>query len=365
MGWAGAKVVRSANADEKHGIAEYTYPPRWWADRCIGDSTVLLDDAVYLKGQEFAELVEVRAAIELSSELEESARRAYFDFYLADAQRPEELRTIHIHVKQILRKHVKDAILAVYSSLPEEITNKIAYLRDNMILDFILIKTLSSSEQSAIDEPEKFIDIARSTLVEAAFMRVAALWQEDDDTAKTAAVFMKEEAERKVAEALQRQKEEDIANADRDATEMQRLMTEDPEEYQRRIVEQRTIEADKRKAAKEEEERKLEEQKAAKEELEKKKKADIERFKQEEKEREAAEQRELNRLAEEDPEAYDRLNLEIQQRRQQKYDRKKAKVGDDDIASMNDIVRRKRLAKERRDKARKDLTHAPHLGLPK
>lgn len=67
-------------------------------------------------------------------------RRCYDDFYIADAGRPADLRTIRLDKAGVLRRHVENGVRAVYDALPSEIKVELAYIPDQMILDFLLLK---------------------------------------------------------------------------------------------------------------------------------------------------------------------------------------------------------------------------------
>lgn len=72
--------------------------------------------------------------------MRQTTQRCYDDFNLADAGRPAELRTIRLDNAEVLRQHVEDALKAVYKAIPSDIKAELAYVPDQMILDFLLLK---------------------------------------------------------------------------------------------------------------------------------------------------------------------------------------------------------------------------------
>jgi hypothetical protein len=158
-----------------------------------------------------------------------------------------ELRSIDINLPSVLLNHVRDALSKIYRMIPEEVQSGLAYLPDRMILDFILVKTFPEHRSEAVGTLDKFFALARSTLCEAAYLRIAAVWSEEEELT-LAALEMVQEAEgmreRQMTAALR-----SLEELDQDAQkEMDHLQESNPVEYQRRLVAMRTLAADRRAA---------------------------------------------------------------------------------------------------------------------
>ncbi|CAM9618041.1 unnamed protein product [Pylaiella littoralis] len=240
-----------------------------------------------------------------------------------------------------------------------------------MILDFIFIKACPEFKTSAFDTAEKWEDLCRQTCIQAAYIRVAALWAEEEEEVLLMADARAEEAVRKEEAQLKRQREKEVKDADRDAAEMADLLANDPEAHMRRVVQKRADDADKRKRegkAKNQDDSVVNRKKEA---LENKKAEDKERLAREVKEKDTREQQELNELADSDPAEYDRRIKAWHKRKIEGRDGTSSSLnaGDDgggvDQTQNGDLERRKALARERRDARRAAMHARPSIGLPK
>ncbi|CAM9398800.1 unnamed protein product [Chrysoparadoxa australica] len=349
IGVTEARVVTCNEAATAHSVREFTYPPLWWAARCIGGSVLLLDDDVYLKGREYTSTTECRRWLEDAENLKEVTSLAYGERYLADASRPPELRSISIGKPDILKKQLREAVKQVYWSMPDSIRKDMAYIPDPMIYNFLLLKACPQVVAAAVDDLSKFCDICTTLFVDAAYIKAAAVWAEEDDQKVIIEEYSKQAVVEREMRKQQRQLEADMAAAEGNAAEMQRLMADNPEEYQRRMVEKRTLDADRRKR---EEMKKNEEERAEKERqkaIEAQSVEDAARLKAEAKAKEEREQKELNDLAETDPDEYDR-RIKIWHSRKLE----EAARGDKGDGGSS-LDRRRKLAIERRDKRRREL----------
>eukprot|EP00903_Cladosiphon_okamuranus_P007797 g7546.t1 len=366
IGVVDTTLTTATSADKTHPVQEISRPPRWWSQRCIGDRTVLFDDDVYLKGRGYEATMEARKWLETSEDLTQAIRRCYDSFHIADCGRPPELRTVRVEKAAVLKRHVEDGIRAVFSTLPTDVANELAYVPDQLILDFLFIKTCPEVKTSALDTVEKWEEVCRQTCIQAAFIRVAALWAEEEEEVLLMADARAEEVARKAEEKLKKQRQQEIQEAETDAAEMADLMANDPEAHMRRVVQKRAEDADRRKR---EAKAKSEENSLAEGELailEKKKAEDMERLAREAKEKDAKEQQELNELADSDPAEYDRRVKEWHKRKIEGRDGTSSSLDVHvDQTQRGDLERRKSLARERREARRAAMHARPSIGTPK
>ncbi|CAM9252372.1 unnamed protein product [Ectocarpus sp. 12 AP-2014] len=366
IGVVDSALVTSLSLDMNHPTNELARPPGWWSRRCIGDRAVLFDDDIYLKGRGFKATMDARNWLETNQDFTQTIRKSYDDFHIADCGRPVELRTIRVEKAAVLKRHVEDGIRAVFRTLPAEVAGELAYVHDQMILDFLMKKACPEVKASALDTAEKWEEVCRQICIQAAYIRVAALWAEEEEEVVLMADARAEEGVRKAEAKLRKQREQEVKDAEKDAAEMARLMANDPEAHMRRVVQKRADDADRRRR---EAKAKAEDQSAADEEhkaFENKKAVDKERLAKEAKEKEAREQQEMNELADSDPAEYDRRMKEWHKRKIEGRDGTSSSLGSDavDHTESGDLKRRKSLARERRSARRVAMQTRPSIGIP-
>eukprot|EP00953_Heterococcus_sp_UTEX-ZZ885_P022492 12445-Heterococcus_DN1.PRE.1 len=304
----------------------YSNAPEFWYKHCIGHTNSssnasikskqkqqhhqqlqLLHADVYNKAHDMPDVVAAVAWINSNEAFAAIVQDVYYTLHIADAARPVTLRTIvNLSKLAVLQYHVKHAILAVYSKLPLDIQQQLAYLHDPLVSDFILTSTLQKLDESAVNECDKFVTLCRSAIIECIHLRTAAIWDQELQEVAVTRAYTEYQAKQHAVTARAAQVQADQQAAEVAAAALAAAHVNDSELYQRLLVEKRTQEADQRRldkisAAMQEEHRIAE---AAK--LEQQRLLDIERFAEAAAAAAKQEQDELNILADTDPAEYDR-----------------------------------------------------------
>jgi hypothetical protein len=365
----------------------YSNAPEFWYKHCVGhannssDSTSksklkqqhhqqqqLLHADVYSKALDMPDVVAAEAWINSNEAFAAIVQDAYYTLHIADAARPVTLRTIvNLSKPAVLRYHVKHAILAVYSKLPLDIQQQLAYVHDTLISDFILPGTLQKVDESAVNECDKFVTLCKAVMIECIHLRIAAIWDQELQEVAVTRAYTEYQAEQQAVAARAAQVQADQQEAEAAAAALATAHVNDTELYQRLLVEKRTQEADQRRldkisAAIQEEHRLAEAVK-----LEQQRLLDIERFAAEAAAAAKQEQDELNILADTDPTEYDRriqLWLQRQVAAQAAGNSSSSSAATADasgtavtaagnttggVSTMSNLERRLKLAKERKE----------------
>ena len=327
-----------------HPKGLYNKIPKWWYTWSSGMPATMFQDEVYLRARESEEHVETRLFVDKDGVLLSAIERAFVKFHLDDASRPPNLRTLKgIGKIDVLVRQLYKAVAWIWETELEPTDHKynISYLKDEFVFHYLMRKCATQAGDD-LKTLKGFTKFAKSMLNEAGVLRMAVLCQHHQEYLDR--TRLEREGAARAAEIAKMQDAKDAWEKWLKAEEatLHRLKLDNKlDEFQLKTVEKKQ----KERAW----EQKVEEMNARMQELEgadkmkvleEEKRAAEEQKRKEEQDKLAAktEQEEMNRLAEEDVEEYNK-RLEAMASKQAD-ELEKAKEGEN--------VKRRRLARERK-----------------
>lgn len=262
--------------------------PSWWRRYCPGTRILWWEDTISLRSQSDEEMVQVLNYFNKDPAMNDYLTELYHSYHIVDTTRPVELRTLDLSDPSILETQMKKLLTAAWSKIQPQIQQLMAYLPDPWVLELGL-------EHAAIDwtvpmNLQVFQSLCRAVFLDAAIIRLTTLVAEQDRQTDFYEKIANEKAQSEAkakAKALEEEKE----------AELLRLKETNPVEYALVMREKAVAEAE----AKEEEKEELKRKKKEKKLKEKKEWALL-----------MKEQKELNALAETDPEEFEKRNALVE-----------------------------------------------------
>jgi len=326
-----------------HVLGMYSNFPKWWTKWSVGLPHAHFEDEVYFRSRESAEHKESRWFVENDDVFRVSCERAFAEFHIDDLQRPENLRTMDVTDVEMLMKQLFAAVRSVWDVAYEDSAHKhhISYLKDEFVFHYTMRKC-ASTHGDKMGTFDGFVDFVRTCFVEAGVMRMAVLCQHHQewlDKTRDDRMNASKEAE------LKKMKDDKEAFerwlAAEEAALLKLKLDNKLDEYQLRTVEKRAKEKEWQKKEEMYEERRAElkgdDMETIAREKERVELEQREKLEREEEERKQ-EQDEMNRLAEEDVEEYNRRLEAISQKHALQLEAEKEGV----------MAKRRRLAAERK-----------------
>ncbi|TMW63761.1 hypothetical protein Poli38472_002702 [Pythium oligandrum] len=294
--------------DTLHPLKRFQRFPPWWNGYVPMGKAVFWDDTIVLKSVTDTTMISIRDYLHQDRLFSGALEVFYEKYQFAETARMEELRSRHLQ-----HFDMKESLVAVLSdvwkALPEARRQQLAYFLDPFVFDMLMTHT--APELFARQEPielEHFCRVIREFVFNAAMLRLAAETQRDDERA--ARIRAKEEAkQRKEQEKLEKERQGTAAAEEK--RRMDELMRSNPEEYAKIVLERE-------EAAKREADAKKQEK------LERKKAERLQEL--EEEQAIAKEQKRLDKLAERDPDEYNRRHKALETRIQRIQDKKQQRA---------------------------------------
>ncbi|KAJ0402200.1 hypothetical protein P43SY_008064 [Pythium insidiosum] len=307
---SGEPVVRSANIsttfvsedpspasfNRQHPLEKASRFPEWWQTYLPLGQYVFWDDSIVLMSETDDDMLTLKDYIRNDRGLGGVLELLYEKYQFAETARMEELRSQHLQ-RLDLKANLVAVLTEVWRAIPDLRRQQMAYFLDPYITD-MLLRNIGADllDSSKPIELEQFCRLIREFIVGAAMLRLTIQTQQ-----------------RHEREALERQREEERQRAEQQALDEARLAQEAVDEAARLANLLKSDPEEYAKQMKEKEDAVQREKEARRQERIERKKA--ERLQELEEEAAIAkEQKRLNKLAERDPEEYERRQHALQSR---------------------------------------------------
>ncbi|GMH89857.1 hypothetical protein TrST_g9248 [Triparma strigata] len=326
-----------------HPKGLYNTVPKWWYTWSKGFPSAMFEDEVYFRARESEEHVEARNYVERDGLFNAVCERAFVEFHLDDAGRPNNLRTMNVGKTDVLLRQLQLAVSAVWDGGYDDtpFRSSISYLKDEFVFHWLMRKCAPQAGDG-LKTLDGFVKFVKRMFIEAGVMRMAVLCQHHQQWLDRTRAEREGAARKAEIARMQAEKAAFMAWLKAEEAKLHKLKLDNQlDEYQLKTVEKKQKE---REWAKKEEENNLRiaeldaelnaKVKANEEKVEEELKAKAEREAEEAK----AEQEEMNRLAEEDEEEYNKRLDAMRLKQAENIEKEKEGVQ----------VRRRRLCAERK-----------------